>query len=91
VAKPSPGDMKDVEEAARLEDPNTKSIAQTLVVQVTTATADSTATAATRSMLGLTQNVTRLPTQPVDPFMHDSDPSNVKDLFNVWDQCHRQA
>jgi hypothetical protein len=88
--------MKDVEEAARLEDPNTKSIARTLVVQttvvqVTTTNAASTATAATQSMPGLMLNVVR--------FMHGSDPSNVKDLStnvkdlstNVWDQCHHKA
>jgi hypothetical protein len=87
--------MKDVEEAARLEDPNTKSIARTLVARTTvvrtTKTAASTAPAATRSMRGLTPNVTRLPPQPGDLFMHGSDPSNVKDLSNVWDQCHLKA
>jgi hypothetical protein len=103
VAKPSPEDVKDVEEAARMEDPNPKSIARIPVVRTTvvrtTTTAASTAPAATQSMLGLTQNVTRLLPQPGDPFTNESDLSNVRDRFtnvkdwftNVWDQCHLKA
>jgi hypothetical protein len=89
VAKPSPEDVKDVEEAARMEDPNPKSIARIPVVRTTVVR---TTTAATQSMLGLTQNVTRLLPQPGDPFTNESDLSNVKDRFtNVWDQCHLKA
>jgi hypothetical protein len=67
------------EPASHKEDPNTKSVIQTITtVRRTTTVVARKNPDEIQSIPGLMLNVVR--------FMHGSDPSNVKDLYtNVWD------